>query len=88
MGLPDQSVESVADTIKFADKSGATPYLAEYSPLPGTQLWEEAVASSDYDIISDPIFHNNTILSCWDEEKRQQVTYLKRMVRKIRREDN
>ncbi|MFC1840402.1 B12-binding domain-containing radical SAM protein [Thermodesulfobacteriota bacterium] len=88
MGLPGQSVESVADTIKFADKSGAIPYLAEYSPLPGTPLWEEAVTSSDYDIKGDPIFHNNTILPCWDEEKRQKVTYLKSMIREIRHNNN
>lgn len=88
MGLPGQSVESVEDTIKFADESGATPYLAEYSPLPETPLWDEAVISSEYDINGDPIFHNNTILSCWDEEKRQKVTYLKSMIREIRHNNN
>jgi radical SAM superfamily enzyme YgiQ (UPF0313 family) len=88
MGLPGQSVESVEDTIRFADKSGATPYLAEYSPLPETPLWEEAVTFSEYDIKNDPVFHNNTILPCWDEEKRQKVTYLKNMIREIRHINN
>jgi len=88
MGLPGQSVASVEDTIKFVDKAGAMPYLAEYSPLPGTPLWKEAVASSDYDIKGDPIFHNCSILSCWDEEKRQKVTDLKKLVREIRHRDN
>lgn len=88
MGLPGQSVESVSDTIRFADKSGASPYLAEYSPLPETPLWEEAVASTDYDIENDPVFHNNTLLPCWDEEKRQKVTCLKNMIREIRNKNN
>ena len=88
MGLPGQSVKSVEDTIRFADKSGAAPYLAEYSPLPGTPLWEEAVTSSDYNIKGDPVFHNNTLLPCWDEENRQKVNHLKNIIREIRHNNN
>lgn len=84
MGLPGQSVESVSETISFADGTGAIPYLAEYSPLPGTPLWEAAVKSSEYDIKNDPIFHNNTLLPCWDEGKRHRIPLLKKMVREIR----
>lgn len=84
MGLPGQSVKSVEDTIRFADMCGATPFLAEYSPLPGTPLWEAALKSSEYEIEKDPIYHNNSILSCWNEVKRQKVSDLKSMVREIR----
>ncbi|MDB9822239.1 radical SAM protein [Deltaproteobacteria bacterium] len=84
MGLPGQSVDSVSRTIKFVDSVGAVPYLAEYSPLPNTPLWEEAIACSSYDISNEPLFHNNTLLPCWDERKRQRVPELKKMVREIR----
>ena len=84
MGLPGQSPESVIETVKFADKAGAMPYLAEYSPLPKTPLWEAAVASSEYDIKNDPIFHNNSLLPCWNEDKRQKISELKKMVKEIR----
>lgn len=84
MGLPGQSVESVARTIEFSDRAGATPYLAEYSPLPGTALWEKAVESSEYDIENEPLFQNNSLLPCWDEERRQRVWELKRKVREVR----
>jgi hypothetical protein len=84
MGLPGQSVDSVSRTIDFVDNTGAVPFLAEYSPLPHTPLWEEAVACSGYDLVSEPLFHNNTLLPCWDNERRQRVLSLRRMVREVR----
>ena len=84
MGLPGQTVESVTETVKFADKAGAMPYLAEYSPLPETPLWEASLACSRYDLKSDPIFHNNCLLSCWSEEQVQKVPDLKKLVKEIR----
>ncbi|MFC1867439.1 B12-binding domain-containing radical SAM protein [Thermodesulfobacteriota bacterium] len=84
MGLPDQSVGSVINTIEFVDRIGATPYLAEYSPLPHTPLWEKAVDQSIYDISREPLFHNNSLLPCWEESKRLRVPELKSMVREIR----
>ena len=83
-GLPGQSIESVAETVKFADRAGAMPYLAEYSPLPETPLWKSSVACSRYDIENDPIFHNNCLLSCWSEEQVQRMHELKKLVKDIR----
>jgi len=84
MGLPGQSVDSVSRTIDFVENAGAVPFLAEYSPLPHTPLWEEAVACSGYDLAGEPLFHNNTLLPCWDKDKRQRVPFLRRMVREVR----
>ena len=84
MGLPGQSFESVSETVKFADKAGAMPYLAEYSPFPETPLWESSIACARYDLKNDPIFHNNCLLSCWDEEQIQKVSELKKLVKDIR----
>jgi hypothetical protein len=38
--------------------------LAEYSPIPGTKMWPEAVAASVFDIQREPLYHNNTLLCC------------------------
>jgi radical SAM superfamily enzyme YgiQ (UPF0313 family) len=84
IGLPGQSVDSVADTIKFVGGVGASPYLAEYSPLPHTPLWEKALSHSDYDLSSEPLFHNNTLLPCWDREQREKLPQLRRLVQEIR----
>jgi radical SAM superfamily enzyme YgiQ (UPF0313 family) len=72
-GLPGQEREEVERTIRFVRECGARPYLAEYSPLPGTPLWGEAVAASPFDLRDEPLFHNNTALPCrweglgWDD---------------------
>jgi radical SAM superfamily enzyme YgiQ (UPF0313 family) len=87
MGLPGQSVDSVSRTIRFVDSIGAVPYLAEYSPLPNTPLWKEALASSSYDLANEPLFHNNSLLPCWEDSQRQRVSELKKMVREIRQGD-
>lgn len=84
MGLPEQTVGSVLSTIRFVERTGASPYLVEYSPIPHTVLWNKAVEHSEYDITNEPLFHNNTLMPCWDESKREKVPELKRMVREIR----
>ena len=85
MGLPDQNAGSVLDTIEYVGDTGAFPYLAEYSPLPHTPMWKEALASSDFDLAGEPLFHNNTLLPCWDDAQRAKVPLLKRRVREIRK---
>jgi len=84
MGLPGQSVDSVRRTVEFVDSRGASPYVVEYSPIPHTPMWERARSHSSYDLSSEPLFHNNTLLPCWDEGQRARVPELKRLVLKIR----
>lgn len=87
-GLPGQSVESVARTIRYVGGLGASPYLAEYSPLPHTPLWEKALSHSEYDLASEPLFHNNSLLPCWNESQREKFPELKRLVQEIRQSDS
>ena len=63
-GIPGQSAEEVEGSIDFVRACGAKPVLAEYSPIPGTKMWNEAVACSPFDIQEDPIYHNNSLLPC------------------------
>ena len=84
MGLPGQSAESVAETITLVGGAGASPYLSEYSPIPLTALWEKALTSSQYDLIQEPLFHNNTLLACWSEPMKKKAVTLKRMASEIR----
>ena len=88
MGLPGQSSESVEETIALVGGAGASPYLSEYSPIPLTALWEKAMASSEYDLSGEPLFHNNTLLACWDEPMKRKAVTLKRMASEIRRQLN
>jgi len=67
VGLPGQRVEEVEESIAFVGKTGAKPILVEYSPIPGTPLFETAKKMSPFDIENEPLFHNNSILSCqWE----------------------
>jgi len=67
VGLPGQSISDVVDTIQAVKTAGALPIMAYYTPIPHTALWEEALASSRYDLASDPIFTNNAVLPCQKE---------------------
>jgi len=84
-GLPGQTVDSVAETIDLVAGAGATPYLAEYSPIPHSDLWEEALQSSSYDLEAEPLYHNNTLLPCWSPDQKMAFQQLKKRVIEIRR---
>lgn len=80
-GLPGQERAEIEETIRFVRECGARPYLAEYSPLPGTPLWAEAVRGSPFDLHGEPLFHNNTILPCrWEGLAWDDLQALKAMV--------
>ena len=66
-GLPGQSMQALEESIQIVKKSGVTPVLAYYSPIPHTDLWEKAVAASRYDLSVDPVFTNNAIMPCQKE---------------------
>ncbi len=66
-GLPGQHAREVLDAVEFVRRSGARPVITEYSPLPGTGMWDAACRVSRYPLAGDPLFHNNTLLPCaWD----------------------
>ncbi len=66
-GLPGQDLAELEASVKMVKSCGVRPILAQYSPIPHTALWPEAVKSSRYDLDSDPIFHNNSIFPCQKE---------------------
>ena len=66
-GLPGQTMKSIEDSIATVKDSGITPILAYYSPIPHTAMWKKAVACSDYDLDSDPVFTNNAVFPCFDQ---------------------
>ncbi|MBW2060759.1 MAG: B12-binding domain-containing radical SAM protein [Deltaproteobacteria bacterium] len=63
-GLPGQPLDEVLHTVQTVKAAGARPYLAEFSPLPGTPMWEETKRQSPFDLESEPLYHNNTFFPC------------------------
>jgi radical SAM superfamily enzyme YgiQ (UPF0313 family) len=76
VGLPNQPIGEIEEAILRVKQMGVRPIPAYFTPIPGTKLWGEAVRSSRYDLDSDPVFTNNTLLPCrrapysWDVVKR------------------
>lgn len=67
-GFPGQSAEELEDDIKSLISLGIRPYLAEYSPLPGTPMFENARKVSRYDVAGEPLAQNNSALPCASPE--------------------
>lgn len=87
-GLPGQDMTSIEDSIKIVRQNSVTPILAYYTPIPHTALWRKAVASSRYDMESDPVFTNNAILPCQKEPfSWETITYLKDLAHRNFRSD-
>jgi radical SAM superfamily enzyme YgiQ (UPF0313 family) len=81
-GLPGQDFKGVEDSIALVKQAGVTPVIAHYTPIPRTPMWQEAVASSRYDLAADPIFTNNAIFPCRSETFSWEVlTRLKNLAR-------
>lgn len=64
VGVPGQSWQQVKEDVEFVKSLGLNPRLTEYSPLPGTALWPAACESTNFDLAGEPLFHNNTLVSC------------------------
>jgi radical SAM superfamily enzyme YgiQ (UPF0313 family) len=67
VGLPGEKLASIEESIHIVRQNSVTPVLAYYTPIPHTVLWPSAVASSRYDLESDPVFTNNAIFPCQQE---------------------
>ncbi len=62
VGMPGHSAAQVEDDLDRVLTAGAHPRLAEYSPIPGTRMWPQAVRASRYPLEAEPLFHNCTLL--------------------------
>jgi len=82
-GLPGQEASEVFESIHYVFSCGARPIIAEYSPIPGTALWEQSVNACPLDLRGEPLFHNNSLLPCSNEkltfEMYQELKMMTRM---------
>ncbi len=78
-GLPGQRIEEVRESIAFVRDAGAKPILVEYSPIPGTPLFEKAKRMSPFDLENEPLHQNNSIFPCqWEGFTLEGLRKLKR----------
>jgi len=61
MGLPGQSLDEVRAGVEFVRSLGVRPYLAEFSPIPGTPEWDRLANAGTIPPDMDPLLTNNNI---------------------------
>jgi radical SAM superfamily enzyme YgiQ (UPF0313 family) len=66
-GLPGQTREEVEGSMRKVKEAGARPYLTEFSPIPGTRIWEAAKKASPFPIEEEPLFQNPSLSPCAPE---------------------
>jgi radical SAM superfamily enzyme YgiQ (UPF0313 family) len=59
-GLPGQTLDDVLEAGLAVKAQGGRPYLGEFSPIPGTALWNETKDRSEFDLEAEPLYHNNS----------------------------
>lgn len=60
-GLPGQTIEAVREGCRAVAEQGSEIYLALYSPIPGTPLYERPGCDFRFDPRVDPLFQNNSL---------------------------
>ena len=61
MGLPDQPLSEVLDSMQVVWDLGIRVSLASFSPIPGTKSWDESVKSDLLPKDADPLLTNNSV---------------------------
>ncbi|MDW7682409.1 MAG: radical SAM protein, partial [bacterium] len=61
MGLPDQSVDEVVESMLFVVSLGAKVRLTSFSPIPGTRDWDRSIKQCNLADDLDPLLTNNSI---------------------------
>ncbi len=64
-GIPGQSKAELLQTINFVHAAGASPIITEFSPIPGSAIFDDIECQFDLD---DPLCHNNSLLPCRSAE--------------------
>jgi len=71
VGLPHQKIKEVIKTIEFVHKQGAKVKIAQFSPIPGTLAFAQALKKYSPSLKEEPLLQNNSIFYLWNKE----ITY-------------
>lgn len=62
IGIPGQAVSGVEQSLEFVKECGVQPYITEFSPVPGTREFDNALKDSPVDFAVEPLLQNNSLL--------------------------
>ncbi len=81
-GLPLQRWEQVRETVEYASGLGIKVDLAEYTPIPHTEMFDRYQTLARYPIASEPLFQNNALFPfAWEGFTEDDLDRLKAYVR-------
>ncbi|MFN3567766.1 MAG: radical SAM protein, partial [Caldimicrobium sp.] len=83
-GLPEENWEGVIKTLQILEELSIPPYLAEFSPIPGTLFFEWAKAISPYPLQEEPLWQNNTLFPAIKNPPWDKIQAIKNLARQIR----
>ena len=64
VGLPGQNTDDILSSIDYVKSLGGKPKITEFSPIPGTKMFERALGDCPQ-LAEEPLLHNNTIYAPW-----------------------
>ncbi len=80
VGLPEQDLDEIEEGVRYVKSLGIRPYLAEFSPIPGTAEWKDLEKKGVVSMDMDPLLTNNTLFfrlfSGYDMERYQALKRL------------
>ncbi len=60
-GLPEQDAGEVRDSVNYLRQFGVRISISEFTPVPGSSLWDKSVEKSIFPVGEEPLFQNNSI---------------------------
>jgi radical SAM superfamily enzyme YgiQ (UPF0313 family) len=78
LGYPEQDLEELKHDVEFINSLGARVSLAEFSPVPGTEIFEKYKEE-----FSEPLLHNNSIFGFFQKDKIREFWEIKNYVREL-----
>ncbi len=82
MGIPGQTLQEVERTMRFAHRAGAVARLADFSPIPGTAYFDDAVRLYGLDP-AEPLLQNSSAVPFLVPGLRDQYDRLKTLARSL-----
>jgi len=64
VGLPGQNIDDILRSIDYVKSLGGRPKITEFSPIPGTKMYELALKDCPQ-LAEEPLLHNNTVYASW-----------------------
>ncbi|MBN1996984.1 radical SAM protein [candidate division KSB1 bacterium] len=68
MGLADQDIDEVQNSVDFVQNLGAFVSLSSFSPIPGTAEWTRAVKAGLWNEDTDLLLSNNSVFPLWSQK--------------------